>query len=74
MLGKAFFVYWPAGFRPSRQRPGTDAGLRGYAVHPVTHALDSSRRHHRVDLRPHLLRRLRLVRLLEHRRVRASIW
>ena len=36
MLGRAFFVYWPAGYRPLERAPGAGAQFRRYAVDSLT--------------------------------------
>ena len=37
MLGRAFFVYWPAGYRPGSWIPyGDGTGLRGNAIHSLS--------------------------------------
>ena len=35
MLGRAFFVYWPAGLPSGRDGTGPGAEFRGHAVHSV---------------------------------------
>ena len=40
LLGRAFFVYWPAGFRPIDSAPAARAELRGHALHSLMLAND----------------------------------